>query len=838
MDPSQPFVYHISDPLQNLNLEVTLKQVTGSLSFSKKERDKKKRRDAKRGDSKDPDSAPEAVSDDEKENDPLLKDSSSDSSSNKQTIYKKTISWQEKVLGPRELALYSPSTSERSSLASGKSPRLVVSSSSSSLTKSRPSSSSSSAAASSRRSDSGAATRALYAERLARSFADGKEPLDGLTEVSIFTYVDVDSFVPKSALQTRLTTSATDNDPFHNPVGIAEATLPVRGLDRGVLPASAEHIKGHLARERPFKTMYVMASVDADVKAMKHGSAEKDEELIYGGPAAAGGPRFYEKMLCVIKAFGDGTIEATPGFSQEEPEDETNPIFASLHSLNVRQKEGPKLSTFRFSTPRGSVFEYTITNKNAVESIFSAERLIQEESLRDAKHVAERKNKSSNYFFGSPTNPDVPFFLHASIEIVSGTGFVDDGGYVYAEYDVSLPSGWSCATQCPGINWGGQLPPGESSLSGQTHLARPSYFKRKGPGQAFGTSSIPRGDDLFMGGPGRVLGVSFALLIAGGFLLGLDYVLWLLGALTGVAVVMGVSPSGQFDTGMSDPVVHFSHPINLSLAPPSAILDDPAVMSSAPSLLIQVSSKHEFQRHIVEGYGFVKVPTTPGAYEFNVKTWVPKGGIRSEMRNYFIGGAGRLHNLKSIEMPSDMGGASFLSKFGFRTESSGTIKVRMNIICQGPQPAAGEDDAGASGGMDSTLLSTNNRNNNIDSILSRVRKTVNARSSIAPSGALGVAGGASPMRNRPVTGTAAGGKMFTFAEGGSGSSKDLLAGGEGGSGSEKQDELIKRTAKMFNSTLDAGRAAEVLDRIRQRKQARDQTHKGGGGGGGGMNATA
>lgn len=559
MDPTQPFIYHISDPLQNLNIEVTLKQVTGSLAHSKKKKKHKNSNKSRAGESKDAGSAPDLDdSSDEKENDPLLSSSSS-TDPNSALVFTKTVSWQEKILGPRELALYSPSTSDRSSLSTGKSPRRVISSALSSLSKGAGS-----------RSDAGEATRALYAEKLARAVADGKEPLDGIAEVSIFTYVDVDGFVPKSTLQQRLTTSSTDNDPNHNPLSLSEATLPMRGLlEKGVLPSSAEHVKAHLARERPFKTMYIMASVDADVKAMKHGSLERDEESIYGGPAAAGGPRFYEKVLCVIKAFADGTIEATPGFSMEEPEDETNPIFASLHSLNVRQKEGPKLSTFRFSTPRGSVFEYTIVNKNAVESIFSAERLLQEEATRDVRHVAERRNKSSSFFFGSPTSADVPYFMHANIEIVSGTGFVDDGGYVYAEYDVSLPSGWSCATQCPGINWGGQVPPGESSLSGQTHLARPSYFRRKAPNQAFGTRSIPRGDDLFMGGPGRVLGLTFSFLIIVGLLLGLDYILWLFGALAGVAVVMGVSPSGQYDSTICDPVVHFGHPINLSLAPPS-----------------------------------------------------------------------------------------------------------------------------------------------------------------------------------------------------------------------------------------------------------------------------
>lgn len=262
-------------------------------------------------------------------------------------------------------------------------------------------------------------------------------------------------------------------------------------------------------------------------------------------------------------------------------------------------------------------------------------------------------------------------------------------------------------------------------------------------------------------------------------------------------------------------------------------------MSSAPSILIQVSSKHNFQRHIVEGYGFVKLPTAPGTYEFNVKTWVPKGGIRSEMRNYFIGGAYRLHNLKSIEMPGDMGGASFLSKFGFRTETSGTIKVRMNIIAQGPPIATGEEENGSTGGLgDSQTLLSTQRNNNLDSILNRVRGSVNARQNVRA----GITPSADPSKTSPSRNKQ---QTFTFNDSSSSSNQSLVGGGATGGGgkSEKQDDLIKRTAKMFTTTLDAGRAQEVLDRIRQRKEARESQQRAGGGGGagperGGMNATA
>ena len=175
-------------------------------------------------------------------------------------------------------------------------------------------------------------------------------------------------------------------------------------------------------------------------------------------------------------------------------------------------------------------------------------------------------------------------------------------------------------------------------------------------------------------------------------------------------------------------------------------------MNSAPSMLFQLSSKHAFQRHIIEGYGFVKIPTTPGNYEIEgennrrrkaratarhlnacthltqpnlrltslvaVKLWVPRGGIRSELRDFFIGGAYRLHDLRSIEMPADMGGASFLSKFGFRTEKSGTLKVRMSVAAH-YQPPEMEGDGSMDGDMGRTQ--TLNGRSSVEDILARVR---------------------------------------------------------------------------------------------------------------------
>ena len=253
-----------------------------------------------------------------------------------------------------------------------------------------------------------------------------------------------------------------------------------------------------------------------------------------------------------------------------------------------------------------------------------------------------------------------------------------------------------------------------------SQMARPFYPRPKkwgGEGVAFGTHGIPTGSDLVEGARGRFMACVCFLLVVGGMLLGEGYMLWLFGAIFMAGAVMGVSPSGQYNHEVVQPTYHFGHPFNLHLAAPSNYHTDPIAMSGKPTLLFQLSSKHSFQRHVVEGYGYVKVPTQPGTYDMAVKCWVPRGGIRSEMRNFFIGGAYRLHDLRSVEMPPDMGGASFLSKFGFRTERSGTLNIRINVVAAGKPPAKSEDEEAA---MENTMSRTG-VGSSIDDILSRVR---------------------------------------------------------------------------------------------------------------------
>jgi hypothetical protein len=76
-----------------------------------------------------------------------------------------------------------------------------------------------------------------------QSWRDGMDPLDDLSEAMIFTYVDKDSFVPKTKILPKLTTSESITDPSQNPLGLAAATLPIRQLSKDILPTATNSIK-------------------------------------------------------------------------------------------------------------------------------------------------------------------------------------------------------------------------------------------------------------------------------------------------------------------------------------------------------------------------------------------------------------------------------------------------------------------------------------------------------------------------------------------------------------------------------------------------------------------
>eukprot|EP00794_Sanderia_malayensis_P014192 gene14192-15672_t len=128
-------------------------------------------------------------------------------------------------------------------------------------------------------------------------------------------------------------------------------------------------------------------------------------------------------------------------------------------------------------------------------------------------------------------------------------------------------------------------------------------------------------------------------------------------------------------------VVNFSFPFELQLLHTSSE-DGTDPFVSWPTLFLEVSSIDSWSRYRKEGYGYLTLPNSAGCNMFEVPTWRPYGSdVSQQMRRFFTGGAPELQDNTYIKVPTEAEG-SRLSKFGFKTVSSGLVTVRMNTILQ------------------------------------------------------------------------------------------------------------------------------------------------------------
>ncbi|XP_007430320.1 Meckel syndrome type 1 protein isoform X1 [Python bivittatus] len=101
-----------------------------------------------------------------------------------------------------------------------------------------------------------------------------------------------------------------------------------------------------------------------------------------------------------------------------------------------------------------------------------------------------------------------------------------------------------------------------------------------------------------------------------------------------------------------------------------------------PVLYFEVLSLDFWHRYRVEGYGFVVLPATPGAHTLSASTWRPvELGTISELQRFFIGGSPELEDMTYTRVPSTFTGDR-LSRFGFRSETTGSVTFRLNCLQQ------------------------------------------------------------------------------------------------------------------------------------------------------------
>ncbi|XP_069337243.1 tectonic-like complex member MKS1 isoform X4 [Eulemur rufifrons] len=101
-----------------------------------------------------------------------------------------------------------------------------------------------------------------------------------------------------------------------------------------------------------------------------------------------------------------------------------------------------------------------------------------------------------------------------------------------------------------------------------------------------------------------------------------------------------------------------------------------------PVLYCEVLSLDFWQRYRVEGYGAVVLPATPGSYTLTVSTWRPlELGTVAELRRFFIGGSLELEDPSYVRIPGTFKGER-LSRFGLRTETTGSVTFRLHCLQQ------------------------------------------------------------------------------------------------------------------------------------------------------------
>lgn len=97
-----------------------------------------------------------------------------------------------------------------------------------------------------------------------------------------------------------------------------------------------------------------------------------------------------------------------------------------------------------------------------------------------------------------------------------------------------------------------------------------------------------------------------------------------------------------------------------------------------PQLFFEVVSVDSWSRVRAEGYGFTSVPYGAGCHDVTLPTWRPLrsdgSAAAGELRRYFVGGSPELEDLAYAGTPGDVADGKILSRFGFRTVNSGSIR--------------------------------------------------------------------------------------------------------------------------------------------------------------------
>mmetsp|Transcript_49762 Transcript_49762/g.128022 ORF Transcript_49762/g.128022 Transcript_49762/m.128022 type:complete len:615 (-) Transcript_49762:310-2154(-) len=116
--------------------------------------------------------------------------------------------------------------------------------------------------------------------------------------------------------------------------------------------------------------------------------------------------------------------------------------------------------------------------------------------------------------------------------------------------------------------------------------------------------------------------------------------------------------------------VHLSFPLQLEFVGER--------LRNMPQVFFQVCSYDFWDRVRLHGYGYWEVPKRPGYYDVTIPCWRPQPSLGEQVREFYVGGAKELQDIRFVALPVSSS-QKRLSKFGFNTEGTGEIHIRMSV---------------------------------------------------------------------------------------------------------------------------------------------------------------
>mmetsp|Transcript_3731 Transcript_3731/g.9397 ORF Transcript_3731/g.9397 Transcript_3731/m.9397 type:complete len:565 (-) Transcript_3731:36-1730(-) len=236
----------------------------------------------------------------------------------------------------------------------------------------------------------------------------------------IFTYVDADPFQDLTEYVKNVTTS-----PYEKPTPLSQRMMNVEEK-RGRYSDIGE----------PFKMMYIMA----EVKGMIDVVNTTEEGPVYVKE---------EQVLCSIKAYNNGVLDLTPGFSPKPA------IKVDVMKNNSYKQASEYGLPYRLYTASNRVYEYWIINETepkdaSVIAHLNTKELRFQQDLFDKTHEL-RRNFVGDEFEPFSDSPDIDAHkVMLNMEIMCAENF--DLDHLYVQYLLDIPEGW--ATGDAPILWG------------------------------------------------------------------------------------------------------------------------------------------------------------------------------------------------------------------------------------------------------------------------------------------------------------------------------------------------------------------------------------------------